>query len=210
MKEARLDDIFLIKSSHYEHGCLNFYAMKCQFCENEANVFYTQVIDGKSKKMNLCDSCAEEQGVTSLEEFKIADVLINDEAPKSSPSEDPTADTSANVGECTNCGFTLDDLRKVGRLGCSHCYEHFGTEVKSMLKSMHRGTQHKGKMPVGMIAAMKEKRDLQKLKTAMDRAIADEKYEEAAKLRDELTALENAPKASKSSKKSSKKKGKTV
>jgi len=174
--------------------------MKCQFCENEANVFYTQVIDGKSKKMNLCDSCAEERGVTSLEEFKIADFVISDEAPKTSPSDDVTVDLS----ECSNCGFTLDDLRKIGRLGCSHCYSQFGSEVKSMLKNMHRGTTHKGKMPVGMIAEMKEKRKLQKLQTALDRAIADENYEQAAELRDKLTALEKAPK------KTSKKKGKKV
>ena len=174
--------------------------MKCQFCENEANVFYTQVIDGKSKKMNLCDSCAEEQGVTSLEEFKIADSLMSDEPAITSPGNDTKLDNS----ECSNCGFTLNDLRKIGRLGCSSCYSQFGAEVKSMLKNMHRGIEHKGKMPVGMIADMKEKRKLQKLQTALDRAIADENYEQAGELRDKLTALENAPK------KSSKKKGKTT
>ena len=64
-----------------------------------------------------------------------------------------------------------------------------------MLKKMHRGTSHQGKMPKGMIVAMKERRKLQKLITELDRAIADENYEQAAKLRDKLVALENATKA---------------
>lgn len=188
--------------------------MKCQCCENEANVFYTQVIDGKSKKMNLCDTCAEDQGITTLEQFNIADVLMGDGVSESSSSNNDTEEpisaqgqnqsSSKAMTECKNCGFTLNDLRKIGRLGCSHCYGHFGSEVESMLKNMHRGTEHKGKMPVGMIAAMKEKRDLQKLQTALDRAISDENFEEAVILRDKLTALENAPK------KKSKKKGKTT
>lgn len=147
-------------------------------------MFYTQVIDGKSKKISLCDTCAEEQGITSLEEFKIADILMSDETPKMPEEGDPVI----NLSQCSSCGFTIDDLRKIGRLGCSSCYTQFGSEIQSMLKNMHRGMEHKGKMPVGMIAAMKEKRKLKDLKTALDRAIADENYEEAAKLRDQLAA----------------------
>lgn len=163
--------------------------MKCDFCDNEANVFFVQVIDGESKKKNLCEACAEQQGVTSLDEFKITDILMSDESPKQVPDTTPTVDMS----ECSHCGFTAADLRKVGRLGCSHCYQQFGSEVVTMLKDMHKGTEHKGKMPVGMMAAMRQKRELEKLEAALAEAIADENYEKAAELNAQLKDLKNKP-----------------
>ncbi len=159
--------------------------MKCQFCDNKANVFYSKEVEGGFKKLNLCDSCAEEHGITSLEEFKIPEILMSDETPKISTNDEVVI----NLSECKSCGFTLDDLRKIGRLGCSDCYSQFGAEIKSMLKNMHKGSKHKGKMPVGMIAAMKARRKLRDLEASLEVAIAEENYEAAAKLRDELTAI---------------------
>jgi len=83
--------------------------MKCDFCDNEANVFFVQVIDGESKKKNLCEACAEQQGVTSLDEFKITDILMSDESPKQVPDTTPTVDMS----ECSHCGFTAAECQWV-------------------------------------------------------------------------------------------------
>ena len=43
--------------------------MQCDHCDNKATVFYTQIIDGISKKSSLCQSCATKQGVTDPEGF---------------------------------------------------------------------------------------------------------------------------------------------
>ena len=38
--------------------------MKCQNCgRNEANVFYTQNINGRKSKIHLCSECAEELNI---------------------------------------------------------------------------------------------------------------------------------------------------
>ncbi len=162
--------------------------MKCEFCDSEANVFFTQIVDGKSKKMNMCESCADEQGITSLEDFKLADFLISDETPKM--VGDSNADATVNLSECSECGFTLEDLRKIGRLGCSSCYSQFTSDIQRMLKNMHRGVEHKGKVPTGMIDAMNLRKKISNLKAALNKAVKSENYEKAATLRDELVKME--------------------
>jgi protein arginine kinase activator len=46
---------------------------------------------------------------------------------------------------CPVCGFTQADFKKTGRLGCSACYDVFGESLESMLKNMHKGSEHVGK-----------------------------------------------------------------
>ena len=49
--------------------------MKCDVCEEKATIFFTQLIQGKKKKVNLCQSCADEKGVTDPTGFALADML---------------------------------------------------------------------------------------------------------------------------------------
>ena len=42
--------------------------MMCQNCgENEANVRYTQIINGVKKEINVCEACAKKLGLGSIE-----------------------------------------------------------------------------------------------------------------------------------------------
>ena len=166
--------------------------MKCQFCDNNATVSYEVVVDGKSKKTNLCEQCAEEKGITSLEDFDIPDFLMG----PGSESENSGSEKPFEVGlfpddgggdqpvysECGECGFTFADLKKIGRLGCSYCYDAFAETIEEMIKNMHKGTSHFGKEPEGQ-----ERMLLQyKMEEMLQKAVADENYEEAARLRDQL------------------------
>ena len=39
--------------------------MLCDVCRTEnASVFLTQIVDGKMQKVNMCESCSKEKGVT--------------------------------------------------------------------------------------------------------------------------------------------------
>ena len=52
--------------------------MLCQNCgNNEANVRYTQIVNGVKKEMNLCSECAEKMGINQDEIMAIGD-NIND------------------------------------------------------------------------------------------------------------------------------------
>ena len=48
---------------------------------------------------------------------------------------------------CPTCGFTHADFKKSGRFGCPACYDHFSDGLVSLLKSMHKGVRHVGKVP---------------------------------------------------------------
>ena len=161
--------------------------MKCQLCEQEASVTYTKIVGDKSQKIHLCEQCADEKGVTNLDNFSLSDILMNDEQ-FSAIDEDVKHDQSA----CSECGFTLDDLRKIGRLGCSACYDQFGSELKSMISTMHKGALHKGKVPEGMLLAIEAKTKLKSLQSQLDKAIADEEYEKAGVLKEKLNAFQES------------------
>jgi protein arginine kinase activator len=87
---------------------------------------------------------------------------------------------------CPGCGFTQADFKKAGRLGCAQCYTTFAEGLESLLKSMHKGTKHVGKVP----AVLRQGRDLAErlkhLQKKLDRAVTAEDFEQAASLRDEI------------------------
>ncbi|MEM8952907.1 MAG: UvrB/UvrC motif-containing protein [Verrucomicrobiota bacterium] len=157
---------------------------KCDVCnDQEATVFLTQIVDGKMQKVNLCQACADEKGVDDPTGFALADLLLglgSQEAVKKSSDE----------AVCEECGFTQSDFKKTGRLGCAGCYNIFGDGLDSLLKAMHKGTRHVGKVPVPFQHTKELQERIQRLQGELDTAVADEAFETAASLRDEIKTLE--------------------
>lgn len=165
--------------------------MKCDFCDNKATVFLTQLVEGQMKKVCLCDSCAKERGVTDPTGFSMADLLLGGISPDSGTPAPGKKITSSSGGgrKCPTCGFSLDDLRRVRRFGCGDCYATFSEEVGQMVRGMHKGTSHIGKVPAGLMAMQVLRQRLEELRARLDQAIASESYEEAAGIRDEIRNL---------------------
>jgi protein arginine kinase activator len=166
--------------------------MKCDFCETKATVFLTQLVEGQMKKVCLCDACAKERGVTDPTGFSLADLLLGGlPGAKGAATQAKTPIAAGGPGrKCPNCGFTLDDLRRVRRFGCSDCYATFGDEVAAMVRGMHKGTSHVGKVPEGLMAMQVLHQRLEELRARLDQAVSAESYEEAAGIRDEIRTLE--------------------
>ena len=156
--------------------------MKCDRCEKEATIHLTQVINGKMKKLHLCEECASEMGV-GQGGFSVSDVLLGKGAAQ------PLAGVSGNRA-CQTCGWTLRKLRKVGRLGCPDCYEAFRKEVNALLKSIHQSTEHTGRAPKAHGNQLALASRLEDLRSRITEAVAEEAYEKAAAYRDELNKLE--------------------
>ena len=93
---------------------------------------------------------------------------------------------------CAGCGMTPAEFRSKGRLGCPRCYETFRTELMPLLQRIHEAQAHRGRMPavVGAIAAQPDERSLADVRKRLEDAVRGERYEEAARLRDELRRLE--------------------
>lgn len=167
--------------------------MKCDFCDSKATVFLTQLIEGQMKKVCLCESCAKERGVTDPTGFSLAELLLGG---IQLPSPQPQSFTTASAARrCPTCGFSIDDLRKVRRFGCSDCYATFHEEISQMLRGMHKGHEHIGKVPGGLMARQVLHKRMEELKSKLDEAISSESYEDAARIRDEIRNLELSTKS---------------
>jgi len=157
--------------------------MKCDLCDKKATVFLTQIVNGKMQKVNLCETCAKEKGVTDPTGFALADLLFG------LGNEQQIESPSSEMDECPVCGYTLAQLKKTGRVGCAECYEVFAHSLKSLVKAMHTGTQHSGKIPAGATARRLLAKQNAALEERLRDAILGERYEDAAKIRDEIEAL---------------------
>jgi protein arginine kinase activator len=158
--------------------------MICDACKQKpANVFLTQIVDGKMQKVNLCEACSEEKGVTNPHGFELADLLLGIGA-----SEEMQKSTTGL--KCTHCGFSQADQKKTGRFGCSQCYDVFWKDLEGALKNMHRGLEHKGKVPPRLQRIKEREEEMKKLQRDLRQAVAEEKYEEAAGLRDKIRHFE--------------------
>jgi protein arginine kinase activator len=92
--------------------------------------------------------------------------------------------------KCPNCGLTYQNFRKIGRLGCSECYEAFKKELSPLLKRIHGADRHIGKVSLKGGKTIKDTRTLRDLKVQLEKAIQTEEFEEAAKLRDKIKDFE--------------------
>ena len=154
--------------------------MNCDVCQaSQATVFLTQIVEGKMQKVNLCEACSKEKGVTDPVGFALADLLLGLGAAQE-------MERGGSVQKCPVCGFSQADFKKTGRLGCGACYHTFGDGLASLLKGMHKGTAHVGKIPARAQQSLERETQVKSLQRDLHKAVAAEDYESAAQLRDRL------------------------
>lgn len=160
--------------------------MKCQICQaSDATVHLTQIISGHMQKVDLCEKCSKEKGIADPTGFSLADMLLGLGTTVLTPSQDTVLELT-----CTACGFTQSDFKKTGRLGCSQCYQTFSDGLSNLLKDMHKGTVHQGKIPARLARHQQVVQRLRELQRNLIEAVREERYEQAASLRDEISQLE--------------------
>jgi len=154
--------------------------------QNAAKVHLTQIIGDKMQKVDLCEDCAKHKGVNDPAGFSLADLLLGLGA-----SQELSQVSGGEEVHCPGCGFTQADFKKAGRLGCSQCYVTFAEGLEGLLKTMHKGTRHIGKVP----KALRQSRDLsdrlKNLQKKLDKAVDAEDFEQAASLRDEIKSTKD-------------------
>jgi len=162
--------------------------MLCSVCqEREATVHLTQIAGEKMQKVDLCEECARAKGVNDPAAFSFADVLLGLGA-----SDEVEKAAGGREAACPECGFAHADFKKTGRLGCPACYDHFARGLEGLLKSMHKGVRHVGKVPRRFLQLKKAQDASQRIKTLqrkLSKAVEAEQFELAAELRDEIRGL---------------------
>ena len=161
--------------------------MLCQNCQKREATRHESVLkgDGSWSEVHVCDQCAEKGEVSILTPASLVQALIEGATSLS------TAKPGAAGKTCPRCGITYAEFRAKGRLGCPQDYEVFQPELTSLLEKIHHGgLQHTGKSPVSTENRSAAERELIDLRRTLAEAVAGERYEEAARLRDRIRIVE--------------------
>lgn len=183
--------------------------MLCDNCgKREANVKYSENINGRKKEMNLCEECSKKLGIGQMDfsmpiDFSSFFGSFMDEF--TTPEFMPILQELKTL-RCDSCGYTFDTIANTGRLGCKDCYDVFEDRLNPIIRKVQGADHHIGRM--GKIidqkienknqpqkrnqknSDKKEGSQIEKLKEDLKVAIQEERYEEAAKIRDEIKKLE--------------------
>jgi protein arginine kinase activator len=154
--------------------------MICESCkERNATVHLTQVVDGAVKKVHLCEECALKTGMNIHAPVSISDILLG--LGLANPPEGGGVERT-----CPRCGMSRADFKKTGRFGCPECYEAFAEELPPLISNMHRGEQHIGKVPASESVRVVATTELNALQKELNKAVAEERFEDAARCRDRI------------------------
>lgn len=162
--------------------------MLCDNCkERDAVIQVTQVTETPVRQLNLCEKCAAERGIetqVTMPKPPLTDFFL-------AVQQKQLAAGATDTWRCTFCSATLKDFQNTGRLGCAYCYSAFESKLRDLLRRVQGNSRHQGKKyqaphmqpPEGatMLAELRER---------LKRAIEQEQFEEAAKLRDQIKVME--------------------
>ena len=183
--------------------------MYCENCgKNYANVKYTHIINGKKREMFLCEDCSKLLGIQSFNipmDFStfLGDFFMGIEDESILPQL-----LKQEEVKCKRCSLTFEDFINTGKFGCQECYSTFEEKIDPLLRSIQGADRHLGR--IGKIneekVNKKEKFEevqekqfikdtaklgqINELKRQLKIAIKEERYEEAAGIRDEIKKLE--------------------
>lgn len=168
--------------------------MLCDLChKEEAIMHWTVLVNNQKTDLNLCENCAVKKGLITPGKMKFKELL----------PLIPNTKEMENT-KCSNCGLSIKEFQSAAKLGCPQCYEEFKKILIPLLKYIHGNAEH-----IGKIIEMEKNEQSKKLKNTPEKqkltydkkrniiekqlktAIANESYEEAACLRDELKKLED-------------------
>jgi protein arginine kinase activator len=157
--------------------------MQCQLCNNPATVHLTEIIEGEKIERHLCDQCARKEGITIKAQIPIGELLNS------------LANAQQDVKEhrnmaCPQCQMNWVDFRKGGLLGCPNDYLAFGDPLASLIRRAQNGARkHVGKVPRnagGLDTPINPRVTLMRLQQDLQKAVENEDYETAARLRDQI------------------------
>lgn len=187
--------------------------MLCDNCgKREANVRYSENINGRKKELNLCEECSKKMGITNMNlsipiDFSsfFGEFMEDFETPEFMPLLN-----EIKTLKCNNCGSTFENIANTGMLGCGNCYEVFEERLDPIIRRIQGANRHVGRVkkiidskidkklsnestqkenkPKGLEKSKKESQ-LEKLQEELKQAIKEERYEDAAKIRDEIKKI---------------------
>lgn len=180
--------------------------MLCDYCKKrEVSVRYTQVINGIKREMHLCEDCSRKLGIQANNFSMPIDFtsFLGDFVENYMDALSPLLQEKKTL-VCDKCNRSYEDFMESGKFGCDHCYEVFEKQISPLLKRLQGDNQYSGKViqsqkkntvsPKEQEKSEGNEEKIRTLKLKIKECIRLEKYEEAAKIRDEIKDLEKLEK----------------
>ena len=161
--------------------------MKCDRCGAPSVYHSTLIVNGISQKTSLCRDCALKEGVFSTEKPSLFDEMF-------ASFSDLLGYEQVEDISCPVCKTTLREFKSSGRLGCPNCYDMFREEISKVLKRIAPFETHKQDAIKTKAKTEKLSKDekIKQLRSEMKQAVSEERYEDAAKIKKQITKLESA------------------
>lgn len=167
----------------------------CEEChKGAASVFLKLAVNNKVTGLYLCPACAAKKGMgLGLETgaFNISDIIGN----MSGYFKDFLPPEKKTL-RCRACGLKYSEFKETGRLGCPECYAGFEHQLAELMVRIHGASRHSGRTYAGgaplKLSRSEIARRLAELRGELAAAVAREDFEQAARLRDALKALDTA------------------
>ena len=164
--------------------------LTCQKCGGRpATIHLTEVSQsGNHAEAHLCVSCCQEAGWTTTTLPPPIAALLASKA----ESTETASEGDDGTATCSTCGLRFSEYQQVNLFGCAHDWTTFSTQITGLIRRWHGATAHTGRRPgeAGPAAADAERAGLE---ADLAVAVAEERYEVAARLRDQLRRLHVEP-----------------
>lgn len=166
--------------------------MLCQNCKkNEATTHIKRVFAGETTQNHLCRECAANLGFDDIfDDFSFSVPSIF-----SSLFDDAIFSLGdSRMARCEKCGSSFDDIIKSGKVGCADCYRKFNKELLPSIQRIHGKVKHSGGIPEIALDPITPKEltaeeKLQQLEDELNKAVAEQNFEQAAIIRDKIKEL---------------------
>jgi len=153
--------------------------LECCQCRRPIEVCYTESVGQQITRFGMCKECP----------VLMAKLYGQKE-------EGPSSATLC----CGSCGITFDEVRMGAQLGCPLCYEIFSDEIVHELVLLEKippklgvsrksGPIHCGRVP-GQVQEIDPSMKVLELQQVLHETLKREDYEQAARLRDQIRAIE--------------------
>jgi protein arginine kinase activator len=168
---------------------MNIFCDECK--KNIATVFLTKISGNEVSKVQLCEDCANRMEETTEAANLIAFLPQILSGLQGMEEQHLIEDVLASEPvTCDFCGTSFNDFQKMGFVGCANCYQTFGDRLDAVLLDFQEATEHIGKIPGKASKSAKLRKRLVELERYLERQIAEEEYEAAASVRDQIREIE--------------------
>ena len=100
--------------------------MLCERCKiREANIQYTEIVNGVRKEHNFCAQCARELDFGPYSAIFDSDFPLGKLLSGLLGLNEGEQETSSCQVACPTCGLSYEDFVKNSRFGCPDCYGVF-------------------------------------------------------------------------------------